>query len=567
MFFIFIFNKFCNWLHNNLMEKEKEEKKLKNNEKNKKINKVNQKLEKNKKKDGNDLKKLDATKGPKKQKKGKGALWFLTVSAVAVSCLLVCQFFLNETVTANSKFYDNTTINGLDVSGMTVAEAENVVLSDMLSSRAEIEIDLKHKDKEWVLKGTDFEVANRIQPVIKEIAKYGKTGNFFQNLKKSKEIKENGMDFQVSYKNVLANLEEKIDEIVTSVERPQTESKLVFDPNDERIFYVDAGKSSIKVLRDTLYNQIDEQLKTGKRAEVEIPIIEIESEIDEQALLNSVVLRSEFSTSYATSSADRKNNVKKALESFNGLIVESGQTVSFNETTGSRTEENGYKTAHIIVGGVYTDGVGGGVCQASTTLYNALLLAGVEVDSVNHHSLPASYVPLSFDAMVSGSYSDLVFTNNLEKPIYIRTLSDNDKVTVQIYGQDTEGVTIERRAELVKVLPHNGDQIVADLKGEYANKILYKGEYLRVKYPREGYESKGYLRYYKDGQLIEEKEIRHDFYQPQDGIVMEGIEELGTGMTVPASEVKIIKPQKVDKQSEDVVKAKIEKDNPSEYNP
>ena len=128
-------------------------------------------------------------------------------------------------------------------------------------------------------------------------------------------------------------------------------------------------------------------------------------------------------------------------------------------------------------------------------------------------------------------------------------------------------MTIKRRAELVKVLPHNGDKIVADTKGEYANRILYKGEYLRIKYPREGYESKGYLQYYKDGKLDHEKEIRHDFYLAQDGVVMEGVESPVDGMVIPASEVKIIKPQKVTKATEEMVRNKLQKTNPSEYNP
>ena len=502
---------------------------------------------------------------PTKKKKSKGFVWFISVSAVAVVCLLVCQFFFENSLTTNSKFYENTKINGIDVSNMTMAEAENVVLTDMLNSRNEIEINLKNGDKEWKLKGTDFEVTNKLEPYIKEIASYGKTGNYFQNLKKSKEIKEKGLDFQVSYKSVLANFEDKLNEIIDEVEQPQVPASLIFNTELEFPFEVEKGQASVTVLRDELYSQIDEALKIGKVANVEIPIIEIAPEFNEEELIKSVVKRSEFSTSYATSKADRKNNVKKAIESFNGLIVESGQTVSFNETTGPRTEENGYKSAHIIYNGVYVDGVGGGVCQASTTLYNALLLAGIDIDKVSHHTLPASYVPLSFDAMVSGDYADLVFTNNLENPIYIKTSADDNEVRVEIYGQDTDGVTIERRAELVKVLGHNGDKIIPDTKGEYSNKILYKGEFYRVKWPKQGYESKGYLRYYKDGEFVEEKEIRHDYYMPQDGIVMEGVEDLGVGMTLPTTDVTICSPQKVTKQTEESVKNKLMKENPSEY--
>lgn len=508
----------------------------------------------NKKKD----KRVVAEKMKKREKKS-GFLWFLSVSAVAVGCLLVCQFFFVNSLTSDTKFYENTKINGIDVGDMTMAEAENVVLTDMLKSRSDIEINLSYGDKEWQLKGSDFEVTNKIEPYIKKVAEYGRTGNYFQNLSKAKDIKKNGKDFHISYKCVLADVDEKIEEIIGEVEQSQETAKLVFLPDEEQIFQVDKGKSSVTVLRDELYKEIDEQLTSGKVANVEIPIVEISPEFNEEELLNSVVKRSEFSTNYATSSKDRKNNVKKALESFNGLVVESGQTVSFNETTGARTEDNGYKNAHIIYGGVYVDGVGGGVCQASTTLYNALLLAGLQIDQVYHHSLPASYVPLSFDAMVSGSYCDLVFTNNLDKPIYIKTSADEEKVTVEIYGPSMDGMTIERRAELVKVLPHNGDKIIPDTKGEYSNKILYKGEFYRVKWPKEGYESKGYLRYYKDGEFVEEKEIRHDFYQPQDGIVMEGVEELGVGMTLPASEVSICSPQKVTKKTEDSARERLTK--------
>ncbi len=509
-----------------------------------------------------------SAKNENKKEKRSGILWFLTISAASVALLLSCQLFFQNGLTGNETFYENTKINGINVGGMSVAEAENLVLTNMLEGRNEIEIELNSKGRSWNLSGNDFEVTNKIQPIVAQISKYGRDGNFFQNKKIENEIKENGKNFQISYTNVLSNIDEKINNIIEEVERPARAASLVFQPNSEEVFAVDKGQNAILVQRDELYKEIDNALKSSKKINIEIPIIEVENEVDVEALKNSVVKRSEFSTSYATSSKARKANIKKAIEKFNGLIVQPNQTISFNETTGPRTEEQGYNNAHIIVGGVYVDGVGGGVCQASTTLYNALLLADVEVLSVTHHSLPASYVPLSFDAMVSGSYSDLVFKNTLDNPIYIKTFADENEVKVEIYGEKLEdGVTIKRRAELVKVLGHNGDKIVADNKGEYSNRILYKGEYYRVKYPREGYESKGFLQYYKDGELIEEKEIRHDFYHAQDGVVMEGVETPAEGMTIPVSDVKIIMPQKVTKQTEETIRNKLQKINPSEYNP
>ena len=540
---------------NKLKEKEKTQKNKQKTVKNVK------KTSKNSKKSSKNIiiKNENVKKNENKRERKSGFVWFLSVSTLAVCLLLVCQFFFASAVTADSKFYKNTKINGIDVGGMTMAEAENAVLTKMLENKGDVRINLSCGDKKWQLKGGDFEVANGLQKDIKTIASYGKTGNYFENLKNKKEIEKNGKDFNVSYASVLAGVEEKIEEVASEVEREQKEARLVFAPNNEHPFSVDAGQSAVIVLRDELRKRIDEALLNQNVVDVEIPIVEIEAEFDEDELLKSVVKRSEFSTDYSNSTENRKNNVRRALESFNGLVVESGQTVSFNEITGARTEENGYKNAHIIYNGVYVDGVGGGVCQASTTLYNALLLAGIKIDKVFHHSLPASYVPLSFDAMVSGGDCDLVFTNNLEKPIYIKCSAGNEKVTVEIYGQDMDGVKIERRAELVKILPHNGDQILPDEKGEYANKILYKGEFYRVKWPKEGYESKGYLRYYKDGEFVEEKEIRHDFYRPQDGVVMEGTSELGVGMTLPASEVAIVSPQKVTSKTEESARARLTK--------
>lgn len=506
-------------------------------------------------------------KTPKKRQKS-GIFWFLGVSALSVTLLIACQFFFENVLSGNEKFYENTRINGIDVGGMSVAEAENVVLTDMLEKKKDIEIELTCKGKSWVLSGNDFEVYNKVQPVIAQMSKYGRDGNFFQNLSKSKKIKENGKDFQVSYTCVLANVNEKLDDIISEVEQEAKTASLVFEPEKENPFSVDVGQNAILVNRDKLYQEIDNALLIGTKAKIEIPIFEIDEQIDLKKLEESVIKRSTFSTSYEKSGKDRKNNIKKALDAFNGMIVEPGQTVSFNETTGARTQEAGYSNAHIIVGGVYVDGIGGGVCQASTTLYNALLLADVDILSVNHHSLPASYVPLSLDAMVSGNYSDLVFQNNLDSPIYIKTVCDEKNVTVEVYGQRfDEGRSVKVRSELVKILPHNGDKIVKDVKGEYANKILYKGEYLRIKYPREGYESKAYLQYYENGELVDEKEIRHDFYQAQDGIVMEGVEDAVEGMTIPASDVKLIKPQKVSQETIENVKNRLKNTNPSEFNP
>lgn len=502
------------------------------------------------------------------KKTKKGMFYLLGVGLFAVSTLLFCQFYFNDNQLSENRFFENTTINGINVSHLTESEAENIIEYNLLKNRDEIRLTLSYGEKEWKFKGSDFSIVSDIRPVLAEVMKIGREGNAYEKMKNQNKIKNEGISYNISYKTVLGGFDEIVDEIAKEIEVESVEPTLVFSPEEKEVFFVKEGKEGVKVNRQLLFERIDQELAEKKVVNIEIPVEETSFKMTEEELLTSVGKRSEFSTSYETSSEARKNNVKKALENFNGMIVEPQQEVSFNDVTGARTEENGYKEANIILNGAYVKGAGGGVCQASTTLYNALLLAEMEILEVNHHSLPASYVPLSCDAMVSEGVADLKFKNPFETPVYIKTFGDSAKVTVEIYGQPIkEGKEVKTRAEFVKVLLHGGDQIVPDTSGEFSQYVLYKGEYYRQKYPREGYESKAFLEIFENGELVESKEIRHDFYPAQNGIVIEGTEELGEGMTLPKNEVKIIPPQKDSKVEGNNVQNKIEKERPAKYNP
>ena len=140
---------------------------------------------------------------------------------------------------------------------------------------------------------------------------------------------------------------------------------------------------------------------------------------------------SSFTTDYSKSPDSRKYNVRLALKSLNNYIVKGGEEISFNKVVGRRTEERGYKKALVIFKGNYVEGVGGGVCQVSSTLYNAWLLAGLEVTEAKAHSLPASYVDLSRDATVS-DLIDMKLKNQLNSDIIIKTEYDDNNITIKI---------------------------------------------------------------------------------------------------------------------------------------
>ena len=211
----------------------------------------------------------------------------------------------------------------------------------------------------------------------------------------------------------------------------------------------------------------------------------------------------------------------------------------------------------------------------------SLLLSSVMVNFFSHN-LEAETLDL-WDGSVATSFSS--GTGSSDDPYVISTGSElaylasqvNNQVNyantyfilnndIDLYGNSIEeGMTITREAEFVGNIPHRGDKIVPDTNKEYTSKVIYKGEYYRLKYPREGYEAKAYKNYYKDGKLIKREEIRHEKYQPIDGIVIEGVEDLPEGFTLPQSDVEIIKPQTVSSSSSKTIAKKIKSQNPTRY--
>lgn len=474
---------------------------------------------------------------------------------------------MSSTLNANNTFYDKTYINNVDVSGMTVEEASNLIGTEMVASRDEIEISLSYKDKKWKWKGSDFEVNNKIAPLIENVFARGREGDFFERRKNVKEIKQNGLNEQISYKYVLGGLDEKIDSVVSEINLEPQDARVEFNESTNN-FEIKEEIIGKKVDREDLLSKVNTSLLSDKKVDIEVDAQDVFPEVTKEDIEKQFALRGKFSTSYKNSVSARKHNIKRALKDFNGMKIDPNQQVSFNFVTGEKTEEKGYKKAKIILNGVFVDGVGGGVCQASTTLYNALLLSDIQIDEVNKHSLPVSYVELAFDAMVSEGYADLSFTNSTNYPIYIKTYGDDEKCYVEVYGEPFEdGVEVKRRAEFVKAIPHSGDTIVQDTNKEYANKITYKGEYLRLKYPQEGYESKAYIDYYKDGKKVDSKLIRHEIYKAQNGVIVEGTEELIEGMTIPENTVEFIPSQVKTTINENNVGKKIAIERPTEYSP
>ena len=471
-------------------------------------------------------------------------LFGLSILSFVMVMVVVGQFFIMENNISNNTLSKGSYVNGYNISGMNKNDALNYLNNVFTETANNFKLTLKYNDKAWELTKKDFEVNSNIHTIIDIAQQRNKeVGSYEQQLQ---YLNENAKDnsINVAFNYIFVGLDEKLDEIISEIEYAPVNSEISFNPNNKNMFEITEGEKGLRVDKTLLYNLINEEYLKSNQIEIEIPVFEEECEITSEYNNDLTNKISSFTTNVADSTGGRKSNVKLALEKFNGMVIENGEQVSFNKITGPHTTENGYKIATIIYNGQFVDGVGGGVCQASTTLYNALLTAGLQIDEVNKHTLPVKYVPLALDAMVSEYVSDLKFTNNSGHKIFIKTYSDTESVTVEIYGHELEdGITYKTRGEVVRVIPHEGDIIKKDVKKEYTSKVLFEGEYYRLSYPREGYEANGYLQKYKDGKMIEETLIRHEIYKPQNGVVIEGVDTLPKELNAIESDVVIISPQ------------------------
>lgn len=218
-----------------------------------------------------------------------------------------------------------------------------------------------------------------------------------------------------------------------------------------------------------------------------------------------------FSTYYGDSKPNRKDNVALACRKIDGTVLYPEDEFSFNDIVGARTVENGFKSAYIIKDGEFVEGIGGGVCQVSSTLYNCALLANLTITCVRAHSLPVSYVAPSFDAMVSTA-SDLRFVNTLSSPVTIKMFADGKYLKAEMYGIGS--CIIRRRSQTIETLP---------FEIEYRDDATLKlGEEVIDTYGKAGLRSQGFLEYYQNGKLLKTVLIRKDTYFPQKRIVLRG---------------------------------------------
>lgn len=453
-----------------------------------------------------------------------------------------------EELRDDGTFFDGIRINGVDVSGMGYSAARAAVLSSVKQDLESINITVAHGTRLWILTAADMGVSSTLDATLTEAISLGRSGSVIENNEIKSELAAGGRDFSVTFVPDEATLRAKLASIGAAVDTAPTEpSASALTTGSSPDFVYNEGADGYVLDESALYENIATLLSSGNYVTTLEPELDYASptqSIDDIKAVTEFV--SSFETSFGGSRAARNEkrvgNIQKACTLLNGLSVANGEEFNFNAYFGPRTEAGGWPLAPGIVNGnQYEDQAGGGICQVSTTFYNALLCAnaslqrgstleevlsanieGISITERRHHSWPSSYVDTGLDSTVTGtveSGKSLNFVNNTGYPLYVFAYCDtaNYTVTIYIYGKPLpEGVTYQVRGVVDEVLTATTNTVY-----DTAQPADYKEETIKA---RDGYKATAYRDKYVNGVLDSTETLYEDTYNPVTGEIV-----IGTG--------------------------------------
>jgi len=298
---------------------------------------------------------------------------------------------------------------------------------------------------------------------------------------------------------------ELVDGIALYVNRePVNASVATFDQATKQ-FTFNSDENGLFVDADAIYAEVVSWLDGGVYSgTIHVTPTIMLAPVTKAELMNRFGLISSFTTK-KTGNTNRTTNIALSAEALNGVTILPGETFSFNRATGQRTAEKGYKPAAAIAGGETFDEIGGGVCQTSSTLFNAVVRANLEIVSRKPHAWPSDYVPKGEDATVNWPDLDFKFRNNTEWPIFLVSWCDksNKTVTVDIYGMSLgDGVSIDLESEVVYTKQPPEEPLYV-----YNPSLDYGTEKQTIK-ARTGYKVETYKVWYQNGKEVK-RELLH----------------------------------------------------------
>jgi vancomycin resistance protein YoaR len=409
----------------------------------------------------------------------------------------------------NNKVFPEVFIHGIDVGNLTPAEAE-AKLRQRLEPLSESTLVLRHEDKKWHLPYSELEVKLNYRQAAWAAYELGREANPVARVISSFKLRRHRNDIALGITLNESKADGFLALLARELNHPGRDARVSWQNGRLEVTPEQQGMElDIPAARQQLIESVKD-LTTGpvdlavKQQIIRVTARDLAAVKDELA---------SFTTVFDPGKTNRAHNIRLAAEFLNNSIVKPGEIFSFNKQVGPRMAKYGYKEAPVIANNRLQTGIGGGVCQVSTTLYQALLHTGMSAKERTPHSKPPGYVPLGQDAAVADNQIDFTFENTGRYPVVITAAVAGNKLTVRLLGKKEHNYVVRLTSEsITKITP--AQVTVTDPSLPRGKKVFTKGE--------NGYRVKVYRTIMENGKVLKKELLSDDYYRPTDAVVRVG---------------------------------------------
>ena len=420
-----------------------------------------------------------------------------------------------------------------DLSGLT--EEQALASIKKLEQKFRQPIMVKYKDLSWSLPMSRVDLRIDCSKEVQQAMKIGRTGSLWQRITE-RRLAHEGLHLKPAIFLDTPLLEKVVTEAAEVIMLPPKDAGLII--NADNSVEISPGHSGRLVEIGQLEQDIKQTLLNNAKEPIELRLSEVPPARTTEAVqaMGVDTLLGVYTTEFDPNMTNRAYNISVAAAAIDGLIAGPQEVISFNEVVGPRSTEAGYKDAPIIVNNELVDGLGGGVCQVSTTLYNTVLLSNLKVIERTNHSMPISYVPIGRDATVVFDALDFKFQNNTEYWLYIQSFIKGGWLTVKIFGNSNYKRDVVIRSWVEETyLPETV------LENDYSIKM---GDRVVKQKGAQGYRASAERIVMQNGKVIGVEKLPSSFYKAKNQIISQGMAPPGSILKTPDMSV-----DKVSKES------------------
>lgn len=462
--------------------------------------------------------KLSLTPGNKKSNKKAKIIAISSVITIVLLVFLGTTTYIHTTVSKyENLIMPGVQVEGIDVSGKAkdqVVQELNSKYNDEIGNRS---IKIKAGDKEYDINYTDLHVEFNIDETVNEAFNHNRDLGYLDKFKAIKSSEKKDFPITFTYNNEIINtVAKKMESEINVAKKDATIAKSGsgFNITEEVV-----GKT-LDV--QALVKDINAKVSESKAGNIEVTAtIKKEVPTKTKEKLSTINTRiGTKTTNFGSSDWSRSTNISLGAQTVNGIVLMPGESFSFNTTVGDTTADKGYQPGGVYVGNKVEIGYGGGICQVSSTLHNAVLDSGILPDQRLNHNMAVGYVPLGLDATIAYGGIDYVFTNPYKYPIYIEGYTSGGNVTFNIYSNSAAkgGKTYSFNSETYETIPVTVKYEDDPTLPIGTEKVTQNGS--------QGYKVKAYRTIYENGNVVSTELMNTDTYIPLPKIIKRGTKKV-----------------------------------------